>query len=185
MPISKEFRKMIETEFGREIKYSADCEALKQAIEDKTHIVIGLNTLRRMFGLINETAIPRGTTMDIIARYLGYKDKKEMERLLGDASDISMFSDVEELDIEHLAEGTMVQIAYDPKRLIIMTYMGDFHFIINESQNSKLIQGDKIRVTQLAKGFELYATEVIRNGEDLGQYHAAKDGGLTLIETFS
>lgn len=34
----------------------------------------------------------------------------------------------------------------------------------------------------MAKGFELLVSDVIRDGRSLGQYHAAKDGGLTSLE---
>ncbi|MCM1139331.1 MAG: hypothetical protein NC453_12245 [Muribaculum sp.] len=182
MPLSKELQKRIEERFGRPVKCSADCESLATCIEVVTKNHIGVTTVKRMFGLVNEAPTPRGTTMDQIAQYLGYKDMKDMARMLGDASDISMFAAVDELDIEHLEPGTLIQISYDPQRLIVMDYMGDNWFIINESQNCKLQKGDKVRIFQLAKGFELLASEVIRDGQSLGPYHSAKDGGLTLIE---
>lgn len=105
-----------------------------------------------------------------------------MARLLGDASEISMFAAVDELDVENLKPGSPIQIAYDPQRVVVMDYLGDNWFLINGSKNSKLLKGDKVRIFQLARGFELLATEVVRDGKSLGQYHSAKDGGLTLVE---
>lgn len=135
-----------------------------------------------MFGFAGEQVEPRGTTMDILAQYLGYADMKDMTRQLGDASDISMFTPVDSINVETLKEGTQIQLTYDPDRLIVMTYIGDFWFIINESLSGKLRKGDKIRLTQLAMGFEMYVTDVVRDGTNLGDYHSAKDGGLTSME---
>lgn len=182
MGLSKEFRKKIEERFGAPLAYSADCERLAVAIEEATGERLGVTTIKRMFGFAGEQVVPRGSTMDILAQYLGYTDMKDMTRQLGDASDISMFTPVDEIDISSLAPGTQIQIAYEPGRLLVMTYMGRNWFIINESIGSKLRKGDKIRLIQLAKGFELLATDIVRDGTNLGSYHAAKNGGLVSME---
>lgn len=180
MPLSKELIKKVEARLGRPLKYSADCELLAQAIEDMTGERLGVTTIKRLFGFAGEQTEPRGTTMDIIAQYLGYSDMKDMASKLGNQSDISMFTPVDQLDINGLDEGT--QISYDPDRVIVLTYIGDFRFIVNESINSKLRKGDKVHITQLAKGFELMVGEVVRDGKSIGSYHSAKNGGLTSIE---
>ncbi len=63
-----------------------------------------------------------------------------------------------------------------------MTYLGEGQFVINESKNSKLLKGDRIKLTHLVLGQEMIVTEVIRNDRNLGGYRAAKDGGLTSLE---
>lgn len=182
MSLPKDFIKRVESRLGKPLKYSADCEILAQAIEDATGERLGVTTIKRLFGFAGEKVTPRGTTMDIIAQYLGYADMKDMERQLGDAADISMFTAIDEIGSSSLAEGTQIQITYSPDRLLVLTYIGDCRFIVNESQNGKLRKGDKIRVTHFAKGFELLVSDVVRDGVNLGQYHAAKDGGLTSLE---
>lgn len=182
MPLSKELIKKVEARLGRPLKYSADCELLAQSIEDMTGERLGVTTIKRLFGFAGEQTEPRGTTMDIIAQYLGYADMKDMASKLGNQSDISMFTPVDELAIERLDEGTQVQITYDPDRVIVLTYMGDWRFIVNESINGKARKGDKLHITQLAKGFDLLVLDVVRDGVSLGPYHSAKNGGLTSIE---
>lgn len=182
MALSKELKKKIEERLGSPLTYSADCERLATAIEDATGERLGVTTIKRMFGFAGEQVEPRGTTMDIIAQYLGYADMKDMTRQLGDASDISMFTPVDEVNVSTLTQGTQIQLTYDPDRLIVITYIGEFWFIINESIGSKLRKGDRIRLTQLATGFELLITDVVRDGSNLGSYHAAKNGGLTSLE---
>ena len=98
---------------------------------------------------------------------------KEMEKML---------ATVDKLNFENLKTGTIIQISYDPQSLLVMAYMGDNWFLINESHNSTLQKGDKVRIFQLAKGFELLAAEVVRHGKSLGSYRSAKVGGLTLIK---
>ena len=163
----------IEERFGRPVQCSADCQSLSECIFEVTRRTIGVTTLMRMFGLVNENPTPRISTMNQIAQYLGYKDMKEMEKML---------ATVDKLNFENLKTGTIIQISYDPQSLLVMAYMGDNWFLINESHNSTLQKGDKVRIFQLAKGFELLAAEVVRHGKSLGSYRSAKVGGLTLIK---
>lgn len=181
--LSKEFRKRIEERFGREIRSSSDCEAFAADVFQRTRHNLGDTSAKRMFGLTSDKhAVHRGSTMDVLAMYLGYKDMRDLADHLGESSDISMFVEVEELDFDELESGAQVQITYEPGRLLLMTYLGDNLFIVNESQRSKLHKGDKLRIAQLAKGFELLVSNVERDGIPLGSYHSAKDGGLTSIE---
>lgn len=182
MSLPKEFIRRVESRLGKPLKYSADCEILAQAIEDATGERLGVTTIKRLFGFAGEKVTPRGSTMDIFARYLGYNDLRDMERQLGDAADISMFTAVDEIRADSLAAGTRIQLTYSPGRRLLLTYAGDGRFIVDEAENSKLLKGDIIRATHFAKGFELLVSDVVRDGASLGQYHAAKDGGLTSLE---
>ena len=177
-----EILKKIESRFGREIRYSQECEALSEAIFEVTGERLGITTLKRMFGLVGEKVVPRKSTMDIIAQYTGYSDYSGMLKDMGDDTQLSAFTPVDGIDVSELEDGTQVQIAYRPNRLLIMTYLGDFRFIINESHNSKVVKGDTLKITHLNNGFELVVLEVVRDGVNLGQYVAAKDGGITTIE---
>lgn len=184
--LSPELRKMIEARFGQEITESKQCVALAQHIYEVTHQSFGDTSAKRMFGLTSDPVKRhQASTMDIIAQYLGYADRKELAHALGNTDDISMFEPIDEVDFDNLAAGEQIQLTYNPDRLLTLTYMGDFWFIINESKNSKLQKGDRLRITQLAKGFDLLIADVVRNGRSLGNYHAAKDGGITTIELFN
>lgn len=180
--MNKEFRKRIEKQLGREIKYSSDCELLAQAIEDSVGERLGSTTLKRMLGFTSEKVVPRGSTLDVLARYLGYADFKDMERRNGPATDISEFTTLPAIDIENLLAGQRVRFTYSPDRELTLRYQGNFRFTVEKSVNSKLREGDSMRITLLAEGFELLAADVERDGENLGKYHSAREGGLSNLE---
>lgn len=182
---NKEILKKIEERFGKPITYSQECEALVEAIYEATGERLGTTTLKRYFGLVSERVIPRKSTLDIIAQYIGYPSYKLLVADMGSDTDISAFSLVDGVDVTMLENGTQIQLTYDPNRLIVMTYLGDFQFIVNESQGSKLRKGDVLKVTHLDVGYELIAQTVIRDGNNLGQYIAGKEGGLTSIEVIN
>ena len=182
MALSKELRKRIEAKLGREIKYSSDCDMLAMAIEVEVGERLGLTTLKRMFGFTIEDVTPRGATLDVLARFLGYADMADMERRLGEAADISAFAAVESVDVRSLGVGRRVRWEDRPDRILRRRHEGDGWFEVLESVNGKLLAGDRVRISVLALGFELLASDVERGGSRLGQYHSAKDGGLTSLE---
>lgn len=182
---SNEILKKIQEKFGSPISYSSQCDALAEAIFEGTGERIGTSTLKRMFGLVGEKVTPRTSTMDIIAQYIGYPNYALLVKDLGKDADISMFTPVDGIDVAQLKKGSQIQLCYDPNRLIIMSYTGDYKFIVNESYGSKLQKGDELVITQLAVGFDLLISNVVREGKNLGAYHAAKQYGLKSIEIIS
>ena len=183
--LPQEIVKKIEAKLGMEINYPQQCEIVAQAIEDETGQTLGVSTVKRMLGFLNEDRIPRQSTMDILSKFLGYKDAALMSKDISKDSEISDFTWMECVEPEDLKEGTQLQITYDPQRLLILTYLGDNKFIVNESKRSKLEKGDVLEIHQLVVGHELLVNDVTREGKSKGSYTGAKQGGLTSIEIFN
>lgn len=167
--------------YGKDEVYSADCASLAGEIG------IGETTVKRMLGLVGENSpernrTPHVSTMDILAKWLGYDNYKALLREIGEQDYSSEFTSIESIDVMSLDQGTQIQIKYEPSRIIIMTYLGNRVFLINESKNSKLQKGDRIRLSHLVLGQELLVSEIIRDDKNIGGYRGAKDGGLTCLE---
>ena len=69
---------------GLDMSRSVDYDVLSQAIRDRTKDNLGVNTLKRLFGFKTDKVVPRLSTMDIIAQYLGYKDYETLIKELGE-----------------------------------------------------------------------------------------------------
>ncbi len=172
------------TKYGKEMVYSADCAPLA------AEIGIGETTVKRMLGLVGENSpernrTPHVSTMDILSRWLGYDSYKSLLKEIGEQNCSSEFTAIRSIDITELDEGTRIQLKYDPSKMIIMTYLGDNEFVIDQSKNCKLLKGDHIRLTNLVLGHELIFKEVIRGSQNFGSYWGAKEGGLTSLEIIS
>ncbi len=167
--------------YGKEVIYSADCAPLAGEIG------VSETTIKRMFGLVGKDSpernrTPHNSTMDIVAKWLGYENYKDLLQEIGEGDFSSEFTSMQKIEAKNLSVGTQIQLRYEPSRVIVMTYLGDDEFLINEAKNSKLQKGDRIRLTHLVLGQEMIVSEVIREGRSLGGYRGAKDGGLTLLE---
>lgn len=161
----------------KDFHQSADCEYLALDIESVTGEHIGVNTLKRLLSFIDDEREPRTSTLDIIARYLGF-DNWEVLSVYDDKSNSSFESSSEEIRINNLVEGQCVQISYLPDRRLVMTYQGNERFLVQISENSKLLAGDELTLTHIVQGYPLLVTEVIRDGKSLGSFTAGKAQGI-------
>lgn len=179
--LSKTIIEMIETKYGKKNLQSGDCASLAGSIG------VGETTVKRMLGLVGADSpernrTPRVSTYDLLAKWLGYDDYRALLIELNEGDVASEFTSMHSIETAALAEGTQIQLRYEPARVMVMTYLGNDEFMINESQNSKLLKGDRIWLTHLVLGQEVIIREVRRGERNLGGYRAAKDGGLTYLE---
>lgn len=183
MANDNEILRRIKEKAGISMNKSVDFDILAQSIKDKTNESLGVNTLKRLFGYKTEKVVPRLSTMDIIAQYLGCSDYESLIKELGEDADISIFTPVDCIEVLDLGKGTQVRIAYDPNRVFFLTYLGDFKFIVNEVEGShNILKGDVLTITQLAVGHRFLVAHVERDGYDLGGYESAKYNGLKSVE---
>lgn len=184
MANENEILRRLKEKVGLEMAKSSDFDALSQSITDSTSENLSVNTLKRLFGFKTDKVVPRVSTMDIIAEYLGYSDYESLIKELGEDADISLFTPIDCLEVQELEKGTQIRVAYNPNRVFFLTYLGDYQFIVNDVEGSKNIRkGDLLTITQLAVGHRFVVSHVVRDGQDLGTYESAKFKGLKSIET--
>ena len=186
MANENEILRRLKDKVGLDMAKSSDFDILSQSIIDSTSENLSVNTLKRLFGFKTDKVVPRVSTMDIIAQYLGYADYGSLIKDLGEDADISLFTPIDCLEVQELERGTQIRVAYDPNRVFFLTYLGDCQFIVNDVEGSKSIRkGDLLTITQLAVGHRFVVAHVVRDGEDLGAYESAKFKGLKSVEIIS
>ena len=176
------FIELIVKTFGSPIRSSVDCEALMHDIYSRTRQHIGTTTLRRLMGFIAEERSPRISTLDILARYVGYPDYSVLYRKLNGFSDSDMDCRLQSVDIEALNVGDEVTFTYIPDRRVKLRYLGDNRFEVAESEGSRLQPGDTMVIGSIVEGLPLVAEHLMRDGADMGRYVAGKQAGLTSVE---
>lgn len=177
MKLSPYITELLREKSGNEIRLSRDCELLALDVESVTGEHIGVNTMKRLLGFIADEREPRTSTLDIIARYLGY-DEWEALRLIDANSSNSSFGDRDEYLACYLEIGQRVLISYPPNRTLTIENQGENHFIVLESENSKLQKGDQLTLTHLVRGYPLLVAGVMREGRSLGAFTAGKAQGI-------
>lgn len=171
---------MLSEKAGLNVSTPAGAEWLRNDIEKVTGESLGINTIKRITGIIEYEGSHRTMLLDIIARYLGYASWSILDQILQDKT--SFFSEKNAvLTLEKLPLGQLIEICWDPDREILLRHEGNNMFKVVESKNSKLMEGDVLTLSQIAPGFPLYASDVTRNGRSCGTYTAASINGVSSI----
>ena len=172
---------MLKRKSGSGLRQPSDCEILSLDIESKTGVRIGATTLKRLVGFAQDERTPHASTLDAIARYLGYAHWDELSKIEDNGN-----SDFETPDDEvrsaDLQTGACVEITYLPDRRLILEYLGNNRYQVTASENSKLQKGDEVEILNFVLHHPLLVVNVWRDGESLGQFTAGRVSGLSSIK---
>ena len=67
-------RDKIEETIGRKMKTPKDFDFLSEQVFEKLHETVSATTLKRIWGYLSETSVPRISTLDILSQFVGYTD---------------------------------------------------------------------------------------------------------------
>ena len=182
MVLSFHIQEQLRCKCGLELRQPSDIEQLTLDIEKITNEHIGVNTMKRLLGFISDERTPRTTTLDVIARYLGYDNWGVLQEL--DAKSNSAFGKTDRcISTEELPEGQQIRITYQPDRQLTLKNMGGQRLIVTKSKNSKLHVGDIITVSHIVEGYPLLVADVEREGKHLGAFIAGKARGISFFRS--
>ena len=171
---------MLKEKSGSDLRLPSDCEYLSLDIASKTGIRIGATTLKRLVGFAKDEREPHASTLDALARYLGYAHWEELLQI-DDKGNSDFGTSDEEVRSDDLQPEAIVEITYLPDRVVRMLYLGNRRFHIVKSQNSKLHTGDEVEILNFVLHHPLLVLNVWRKGESLGQFTAGRVSGLTTV----
>lgn len=173
----------VEKKYGRPIKTSTDFEALSVVIERDTGELLSASTLKRLWGYVSLNPAPRVSTLDILSRYLDWKNFEEFRSWLKTTPDFeSTFFTTQIINVSDLKPGSRVLIGWNPNRLVELEYHGGHRFTVISNENSQLQKDDEFELTSLMLGYPLYISRILRNGEYTPAYVAGKIEGLNLLK---
>lgn len=162
----------------------AGAEFLRNDIEARTGEALSLNTVKRLVGILPYDSSPREVTLDIIARYLGYKNwsllNSDIQNKISDFNDNPDF-----IDLQKYPPNTKIILKWQPDRTLHLVRQEAGEYLVEKSENSKLLKGDILSLSQIAVGFPLMVRQVWRDGKSLGNYIGAQIEGITSIETIN
>ena len=171
---------LLKAKSANDLRQPSDCEFLSLDIESKTGVRIGSTTLKRLLGFAQDDRLPHASTLDAIARYLGYAHWDELKDI-EDKGNSDFGTTEEEIRSDDLAPDRIVEFAYLPDRLVRLKYLGSHRYLVLESQNSKLQADDEIEVQNFVLHHPLLVLQVWRHGESLGQFTTGRISGLSSI----
>lgn len=174
--------KKVKEKFKVGVYTTNDYIMLSEAIATSGAGYISTSTLKRLFGYVNDHHKPTVTTLDIVAKYIGYRCYEEFYKSMLDESTVSSaFLSDNQIWSKNLAVDNIIEIGWAPNRYLKIKYCGENWYEVIESRNSKLVAGDRFKVTILMLGEPLYLNMVYRDNIELGCYVAGLNGGLVTL----
>ena len=172
----------VEKRYGRTISTSTDFEALSVVIEHEINEMLSSSTLKRMWGYVSSNPVPRISTLDILSRFVGYKDFRDFrETIKKYPAYESSFISAKYVTTSDIKEGDTVIIGWNPNRVVTLRYLGGCRFRVLKSENSQLLEGDEFETMSFILGYPLYIPRILRSGEYTPSYVAGSNDGLTMV----
>jgi hypothetical protein len=174
----------VEKRFGRSVETRTDFSLLAADIEFVTRDHLADNTLRRLWGRISgyDTVFVR--TLDVLSRYVGYKQFSDFCQGLNDSDGVEsvLISDGLTIKAEQLIPGERIRIGWLPNRVCIVEYVGGRMFKAIECKSSTLQEGDTFECSVMIKGYPLFIDNLVHGGEHCVRYSIGVNNGLTILE---
>lgn len=174
---------LVEKQYGRKLSTTTDFESLSVIIEKTTGELLSSSTLKRLYGYVSLNTVPRKTTLDILSRFIGNRDYETFRiSLSNDPQFSSRFFSAKTVTTSELKAGDRLRIGWPTNRIVTLNYLGNDLFEVETSVNASLVKGDRFRQVSFMKGYPLYLSRILRDGDYTPAYVAGMNSGLNLIE---
>lgn len=173
-------REAVERALGRTLHTPKDFEQLSAAIQSRLGVMISRNTLRRLWGTMQDVGQPRRSTLDYVVRFLGYTDMDAFIAQAGkEITDTSNPVMSRKIHVgTELRKGDRLRLTWLPDRVCDVEYNGSLHFCIIDSKNTRLKAGDTFLCGLIIEGEPLYLDEWQHENEPAVSYVCGKRGGV-------
>lgn len=174
---------LVEKKFGHPLKTSKDFNVLSVVIEHETGDAISCSTIKRLWGYMTMKPVPRLASLDILAKYAGYKGFEDFRACIKKADNSqSDYAELKSVCPSDLTPGDILNIGWNPNRLVSLRYLGESRYEVAESCNSKLHPGDTFELGPVFFGYPIIIPAVIRDGKPTEAFIAAQENGITSLE---
>lgn len=174
--------KEVERIVGHQLTEARDFEQLSHLLLSHTRERLSPTTLKRFWGYLkNEEVDTRLHTLDVLARFVGYRDYEDFCTKADQLDEVQSGVKTEErITSEELKRGQRLIITWRPDRRIMIRHKGEGRFEIVEAVNTKLSVGDTFRCHLMIQHEPLYLDEVMHQGMPAMVYVAGQKDGVVI-----
>ena len=134
-------------------------------IENALREHVSESTLERLWGYStreNKEGTVSLRTLNVLARFCGYSGWEDFCRWLKiDQRKESEMFEGQVVTSASLDIGARLRIGWQPDRICILRYLGEYVFEVESAENTSLEKGDRFKVVQFQKGRPLYLEEFL------------------------
>lgn len=147
------------------------------------HETISISTLKRLWGYVDGASKTRNSTLNLLSRFIGYQDWDDFLLSLENENDIPSEKILtQHIETQHLKEGDMIEVAWQPNRHCHFRYLGNRTFFVEKSSNSKLKVGNTFMCSLFVYEEPLYMENLTQEGHPPIAFVVGNKSGLTLLK---
>lgn len=169
----------VEAVANMEVRTSGQFEILSDIVNLRTGVLLSPTTLKRLWGYLDEPVRPRRSTLDVLARFCGWRD-------FDDFADGNL-PEIESGNIgsaairagENISRGERVRLFWPPSRMCLIEYTGNLDWKVVETEGTRLRPGDTFRCALIVAGEPLYLDNLIHEATRPGVYVCGRKSGIT------
>lgn len=140
-------------------------------------------TLKRMWQYIPNTNTPRNSSLSGLSRLLGYNDFTHFASSIAEGDEESSTPVLGQTlyPSKDLEINARLHVTWAPSRIIIIRHLGNGSFVVEYSQNSKLMPGNTFSCELMIEGEPLYLDNLVQAGRKPTGYVCGKRNGIHYI----
>lgn len=185
-PEIAELLQLVEKNYPKSLQTSTDFDEFSLFLKREMKESVSTSTLKRLWGYVGDSHLPRMQTLDVLCRYIGHDSFKQFCTWLKTSTAYnSSFFSAHQISARDLEPGSELEIGWSPNRYLRLRYEGDDFFQVEEARQSKLLVGDRFEAVSFLMGHPLFLPYVLREGERLSPFIAGRNGGLTLLNNLA
>ena len=177
-------KEKIETVVSKKMKVPSDFDFLAGAIWERIHESVSASTLKRIWGYAGKDVSARETTLDILSRFLNYKNWDDFKEHINTSDLIeSGISLVSYLRTQDMIAKQKIEFHWKPNRRCVAEYQGGTLYKILVVENSQILRvGDLFSVGVFVLNEALFMDKLIQKDSEPVSYIVGKDTGLTYLQ---
>ncbi len=174
-------RRLVCEAAGCEARTPGDFYTLTAFVEGRTHEPIGLTTVKRFWQYGGMSSTPRRSTLNLLARAIGYRSYDDFCEHHGDDTPSSDPILGQGIKVADLLPGEYLMLRWNPGREVVVEYLGNSTFRVAMSEGSKLQADDTFQAAFFALGHPAMLANIIHGESSWPLYEIGQLGGLTLV----
>ncbi|MBD5238754.1 MAG: hypothetical protein HDS64_03155 [Bacteroidales bacterium] len=169
----------IEDTIGRKMQTPKDFKHLSEEIFNRVHSLISPSTLMRLWGYIESDVKPRVSTLNQLARFVGFRDLQDFLQMDHKNRQSSVVI-CRHLNVStDIQRGQKLRLRWLPDRVCDIIYRGNLYFEVIRSEHTGLKKGATFMCPLIIEGEPLYLDNVVQYDIPGSGYVCGKRNGVT------
>ena len=159
-------RERVEEVTKRPMKSPSDFEWLSERLGEMGESM-STTTIKRCWGYVDADVTPRLRTLDILARYLGYRDYEHFAVAHDTLEDGTPSAPVHGFTLRPSVDldiNDRVMLTWQPGRVCVIRYLGNEQFVVERTERTRLQPGNTFNCGIIIEGEQLYLHNLITEG---------------------